>query len=442
MKIPLKAPSLRELFLELEDIKKIPEIISDSSVNIPKKYLHWDQLRHREPPKGISHREWWLAIKLLRRGVNNITLVDKHGEPFNYNTVEPISERLHGIDLNAGGRILMEENQINPDTRDQYVVRSLIQEAITSSQLEGASTTRVVAKELIRTGRKPKDRSEKMILNNYITMRKIRKLRDEPLTGELVFAIHRSITMGALDDSSAAGRFREESDDIEVSDPRDNTTLHIPPPASELPDRMKKMCEFANGKDNLGFIHPVIRSIILHFWLAYDHPFCDGNGRTARALFYWSMLRNEYWLFEFISISEIIFKAPAKYARAFLFTETDSNDLTYFILYHIELINRAIEVLHDYVDKMAKKLERLKLSLKSSVLINYRQRALIIHALNHHGNIYTINGHRTSHDVTYETARKDLTNLEEIGLFASEKYKKKWHFQAVDKIEEKLANLH
>ena len=59
-----------------------------------------------------------------------------------------------------------------------------------------------------------------------------------------------------------------------------------------------------------GFIHPMIRSIILHFWLAYDHPFVDGNGRTARALFYWSMLRHGYWLFEFISISQIILKGP------------------------------------------------------------------------------------------------------------------------------------
>ena len=66
-----------------------------------------------------------------------------------------------------------------------------------------------------------------------------------------------------------------------------------------------------------GFLHPVIRSILLHFWVAYDHPFVDGNGRNARALFYWSMLRHGFWLAEFFSISHEILKAPRKYYRAF-----------------------------------------------------------------------------------------------------------------------------
>jgi Fic family protein len=62
--------------------------------------------------------------------------------------------------------------------------------------------------------------------------------------------------------------------------------FHTPPPAAELPARLEAMCDFANSKTPDTFIHPVVRGIFLHFWLAYDHPFVDGNGRTARALFY------------------------------------------------------------------------------------------------------------------------------------------------------------
>jgi Fic family protein len=62
--------------------------------------------------------------------------------------------------------------------------------------------------------------------------------------------------------------------------------------------------------------------------LGYEHPFEDGNGRTARALFYWSMLNQGFWLTEFLTVSKILRKAPAKYARSFLYTEQDSNDLT------------------------------------------------------------------------------------------------------------------
>ena len=87
--------------------------------------------------------------------------------------------------------------------------------------------------------------------------------------------------------------------------------------------------------------HHHIRAIILHFWLAYGHPFVDGNGRTARALFYWAMLHEGYWLFEFISISNILRKAPAQYGLSFLYSETDDNDLTYFIVAQTKVIRRA-----------------------------------------------------------------------------------------------------
>ena len=442
MKLPLKPPSWIEILEEINQAKKLSEVYEYRTNSIPKKYLHWDQLRFYNPPEGLTHREWWLLIKTQRiTAAKSITLVDKNRKPFSYNIEEPIPERLNEIDLNAGGGKLMEDKKVGPESRDQYIVRSLIEEAITSSQLEGASTTTKVAKELIRTGREPKDRSEKMIVNNYNTMDKIREFKKEPLSQDLVFRIHEMITRDALDDRSAAGRFRREDEKIEIRDSRDNTLLHVPPDASELPDRMKKMCDFANGKDKLGFIHPVIRSIILHFWLGYDHPFCDGNGRTARALFYWSMLRHEYWLFEYISISEIILKGPAKYARAFLHSESDDNDLTYFIIYHLKVIERAITALHEYINERTKELKRLESEISSIGKLNHRQRALLSHALKHPSYSYTIKGHETSHQISYETARTDLFELERMGLLESSKYKKTWFFKTVDNIEEKLANL-
>ena len=127
---------------------------------------------------------------------------------------------------------------------------------------------------------------------------------------------------------------------------------HVPPPVEQLEERLEMMCAFANA-DMPGFIHPAVRSIILHFWLAYDHPFVDGNGRTARALFYWSMLRHGYWLFEFISISSVINKARGRYASSFLLSESDDNDLTYFLLAQVTVIQQAITNLHAYLERKA-----------------------------------------------------------------------------------------
>ncbi len=357
MKLPLKPPPFEHLVETLAaKATGHADLLKLYSDKTPEKYLHWDQLRHRKVPTGIRREEWWFLIK-LKRFVNskNINLVDRQKKPFKYNLTESISEMLHRIDMETNRLLARKEDRnITPQTRDRYVIRSLINEAITSSQIEGATTTHEVAKEMIRTERRPRHKSEQMILNNYMAMRKIVELKDEPLTPELVFHIHDIVTRRTLDEPSASGRFRNEYEDIKVYDNERRTVLHDPPLFSELPARMKKMCDFANCKDNSGFTHPVLRSIILHFWLAYDHPFYDGNGRTARALFYWSMLHRGYWLFEFISISQFMLKTKSRYTRAYLYTENDENDLNYFIIYHLNVILKATDALYEYLDRKSK----------------------------------------------------------------------------------------
>ena len=443
MKFPLKPPPFEKLFAELIKSGKYVELSERFYGNAPEKYLHWDQLRHRKVPDGLNLKQWWHFIKVQRMAASkNITLPDKRGNFFNYNMTESISQALHGIDMKSGGSIQIEDKNIDSHARDRYIIRSLIEEAITSSQIEGASTTRLVAKNLIRTGRKPRDKSEEMILNNYRAMESIRRLKNEPLTQQLVFDIHEIITRRTLDEPTAAGRFRKESEDIKVySGGTEDTLVHVPPPASELPWRMKKMCEFANAEDDTGFIHPVIRSIVLHFWLAYDHPFFDGNGRTARALFYWSMLHHGYWLFEFISISEIILKGKPQYVKSFLYTETDGNDLNYFIIYHLRVIQRAIRALHDYISRRTDELRELELQVKSLASLNHRQRDLIGSALGHPNRDYTVKGHQMVHGVVYQTARTDLLELVELGLFEKRKRRRSWIFGPVTDLEEALGKL-
>jgi len=443
MKMPKTPPDQKNLW---EQVKKNPERFelifgASSSPLVKGKYLHWDKLPFYAPPQGLSHEEWWFALKIKRQNLfKQVPLRDKRGQPFNHLIADPIPEMLHKIDQGSGGFIRMPEQITNPDTKDQYYVSSLIQEAITSSQLEGAATTRKIAKEMIKTGRSPRDKSEQMILNNFKTMQRIGKIKDKRLSEELIFDIHQLVTEKTLDDSSAAGRFRKPDEKRVVGDMY-NEVFHDPPPAVQLEERMASMCDFANGKTPDGFIHPVIRSIILHFWLAYDHPFVDGNGRTARALFYWSMLRHGFWLFEFISISQIILKAPIKYARTFLYTETDDNDLTYFILYHLEVIRRAIKELHEYIKRKTKRLQAIQNQLRGIIVLNHRQRELISRALRHPHQRYTIRSHQISHNVVYQTSRLDLLDLENRRLLDSRKIGRTWYFTPVNDLEQKLAEL-
>ncbi len=441
MKMPQKPPSYRELFARIMDDDRFPDVYSAvSRSRQPDRYVHWDKLRYLKPPEGLTHKEWWATLRFMRSTqLKAVPLVDVEGDAFTFAVPDVAQRRLHDIDFQLGGRIGMPDQITNPDTKDQYLVGSLIEEAITSSQLEGAVTTREIAKDMLRAGRPPRDRSERMILNNYATMQQIGKLRDEPLSRDLILDIHRLVTDQTLDDPSQAGRFRRSDEKIDIGPELTSDVFHVPPPADQLEDRMAAMCAFANDEGKGTFVHPVIRSIILHFWLAYDHPFVDGNGRTARALFYWSMLRHGYWLCEFISISDIIRKAPVKYGLAFLYTETDDNDLTYFLLYHLDVLERAIEELNKYVDRKTKRLQTMERELRGVITLNHRQRALISHALRHPHQIYTIQSHRSSHGVVPQTARTDLLDLEQRGLFTKRKVGRTWHFTAVADLERRLA---
>jgi len=386
-----------------------------------------------------------LAIKFARKALyKNISHLDKYSNPFVYAEPDTVRRLLHEIDIHGGGELKTTEQVANPNTRDTYLINSLIEESITSSQLEGAATTRKVAKEMLRQKREPRNKSEMMIMNNYHAMEYIKEISNETLTPELIYELHRIVCKNTLDNPDAVGKLRT-SDDIYIGDDRDATKLHIPPKSKELKNRIESICSFANMDHATTFVHPVIRAIILHFLLAYDHPFEDGNGRTARALFYWSMLKQGYWTMEFISISRILKSAPSKYTKAYLHTETDDNDVTYFIIHQLEVINRAIRDLLVYLEKKSKEIKTVEQLIRKSPdiqnLLNYRQTSLINRALKSPDAVFYIESHKGSHNVTYDTARTDLLKLVKIGLLEKKKIGKAFVFSAVENLKQKLEDL-
>lgn len=404
--------------------------------DVRRDYLHWDKLLHLKPPGDLTPEEWWLGIKLGRGALlNQLPLRDPDGEPFTYGTPSSVQRLLHYVGQHCSGEIAMAEAVTTDDqARHHYLVSSLMEEAIRSSQLEGATTSRRVAKQLLRTGRPPRDRSERMILNNYQALEFMRDEMGKELTPDLVMALQRILTEGTLDDPSGAGRLQTDDEErIVVLDATDGTVIHAPPPAEQLPDRLAAMCAFANRpEDDPGsFIHPVIRAILLHFWLAYDHPFQDGNGRTARALFYWYMRTHGYWLVEYLSISRILRKAPAKYTRAFLLTETDDRDTTYFLLHQLKVIERAVEELRDYLERKVEEVRDVETLMKDTDQLNHRQLALLSDAIRHPHSTYTYRSHAASHKVVEETARSDLLHLLDQGLLQRRKAGHKHVFSAV-----------
>lgn len=438
-----KPPDLAEIIAKLEPDRLMAVLRTEAPGTAQRDYPHWDKLRHLKPPGDLTSEEWWLKVKLGRDPLlSRLPLRDPNGKPFAYGTPSSVQRSLHYVDQHCSGEIAMAEVATTDEqARHHYLVNSLMEEAIRSSQLEGATTSRRVAKELLRTGRPPRDHSERMILNNYRALEFMREEMGKQLTPELVITLQRILTEGTLDDPTAAGRLQVPGEErVVVLDVGDGTIIHTPPPADQLPDRLQAMCDFANRPDDDpgSFVHPVIRAILLHFWLAYDHPFLDGNGRTARALFYWHMRTHGYWLVEYLSISRILRKAPTKYTRAFLLTETDDGDTTYFLLHQLDVIRQAVEELHVYLRRKVREIQDLERLIKNADELNHRQLALLSDAVRHPNSRYTYRSHAASHRVAEETARSDLIHLLDKGLLQRRKAGHKHVYSAVPDLPKAL----
>lgn len=344
-----------------------------------------------------------------------VGLTDKRGDQFSYVLTDKILKSCDEIAGRASGQVGTAEQVLDAQGRNQYIVKSLVEEAITSSQLEGASTSRRVAKEMIESGREPRDKSEIMIYNNYVAMQRIRDIASEKLTPETILDLHRLLVEDTLDDPNDAGRLETpDHDRVRVWD--QDILVHTPPPAEELPERLQRLCNFANG-DGADYLPPVVRAIIVHFMVGFDHYFVDGNGRTARALFYWTMLNQGYWLSEYVTISKVLKNAPSKYSTAYLLTEDDDGDLTYFIHYQLDVFLRGLDDLDQYLEAKGAELRTVREALQAGQAgLNHRQVAVLEWLSRNEGRTLDVPSYAKRYAVGDQTARNDLNALTDLGF--------------------------
>ena len=345
-----------DLIKEVEPKEFVVLLSKYSATDRKGRYLHWDEFKWRVE-KGDNEIAAWVATKITRQARANQLqqLQAGKGCHFSYCIPDSLHARLHSIDkmMGRGSEIRDGNNFISSSDKQHYFVKSLmLEEAITSSQLEGASTTREVAQEMLKKSLVPKDKSQQMIFNNYQLMKKVVERKDEELSIEFILELHRIATYKAIDNAAISGQLRQNNNII-VTDLYGENVFY-PPESHTIQSRLNHLCDFANQDHNQrsDFIHPIVKAIILHFMIAYIHPFGDGNGRTARAIFYWSILRSgDYWLFEYASISKFIKEKRGAYDKAFIYTETDDFDLTYFIYNQVETIEKAVTSLYAYIDR-------------------------------------------------------------------------------------------
>lgn len=400
----------RELMKALVGLHSLPEQMKQLVQSVNDHYEYWDKAKYKALPPGFTPEDLWRFVVADRR-TKIVQVWPKYHVHFSLTGM--MQQQCHQYDMNFGGS-WGADSLIQDKHRERYLVSSLMEEAISSSQMEGAATTRRVAKDMLRRHATPRDRSQQMIVNNYQTIRFIVEHKQEPLTRDMLLHIHHLMTDRTMERPEDAGQFRK-NDDVVVENAITHDIVHRPPSYRDIPQFVDDLCSFFNASQPPTFIHPIIRGIVIHFMLAYMHPFVDGNGRTSRALFYWYMLREGYWLTEYLSISRIIYRSKNSYEKAFLCSEADGMDIGYFIAYHLRVLGLAFRDLQSYLQRKIEEREAAAAYLSIPGL-NERQAEMIKMYADNPNAMYTVREFQARFQVTPTTVKSDLEQLMKMGI--------------------------
>ncbi|MFH1221679.1 MAG: Fic family protein [Candidatus Micrarchaeota archaeon] len=416
MRIPKKPPSeeeIRQLFIQNPDINALDGLKHYFSI-VNTNYLHWDELQVDDRFKGVDLKLLWSYIKFFR-GFSNRP-IKLNGVTLQYVQTPQIEKALHDLDIRVGGKIGLEAQMPGPELQKKYLVNSLMEEAIASSQLEGAATSRVAAKKMLRENRKPRNHSEQMIVNNYVTMMYVKEnvVTNQKLTLGFIKEIHRKITKDTLENKEYEGTFRTDNE-VKVYAKGEDQIVYDPPDYKKINQLLEQVCNFVNNADSDSYyLHPFVKAIVLHYMIGYIHPFNDGNGRTARALFYWYLMAQKYDYLEYVAVSTAIKNASAQYARAYLYSETDNNDVTYFVKFNLRALDIAVTSFENYISKTKAENRKMFEIIQQNPKLNFRQADILI-SMSKDERPMTILEMQERYHITYETARTDLLGLVKQG---------------------------
>lgn len=385
----------------------------DNSSN--RKYLYWDKAQYLDPIPGFTDVESWQLTRFIRQISSDSTPIrTPEHRYFSFYRPKYTDKVLREIDMQAGGLFLTDKTASQQEgERQRYLARGIVEESIASSQLEGADTSSRYAKKMLTEHIKPRTKGEHMILNNYQVLRQIEsKYKDEPLSVFMLQELQMQLVQNTLESNYIPGAFRKDSDEIVVS--YDDKIAHTPPKASFVAKELERLVNYANDEE---FVHPIIKAIQLHFWIGYLHPFPDGNGRLARAIFYWYLFKNNYWAMAYLPISMLLKRAPHDYAYSYIYSEQDNFDFTYFFDYNIRRISASIAQFQNFVEqKSQENLEVLNKLKAKYPNLNDRQIHTLRYLLKDPQSSTSAQSYCIINAVTLRTAYSDLQTLKELNL--------------------------
>lgn len=396
----------------LNDPQSVEKYLEASS---NKKYLYWDKAQYIPPIQDLTAIESWQLVRFIRQVSSTPTPIrtpdHKHFTFYRPNYTDKV---LREIDMQAGGFFLTDKTAAQQENEKQrYLARGIVEESIASSQLEGADTTSRYAKKMITENIKPKTKGEHMILNNYKVLKQIESsYSKDSLSIFMLQELQAQLVQNTIPPEFIPGTFRKDTDEIAVW--YEEKIAHVPPKEAFVAQELKRLVEYANSEE---FVHPIIKAIQLHFWIGYLHPFPDGNGRLARAIFYWYLFKNNYWAMAYLPISMLLKRAPHEYAYAYIYAEQDNLDFTYFFDYNIRRISESITQFQKLIENKSIENTEIIAKLKAKFPnLNDRQTHTLRFLLKSQQSETSAQSYCIINAVTLRTAYSDLQKLKELKL--------------------------
>ena len=288
---------------------------------------------------------------------------------------------------------------------EQAMEEATIDEAVWSSVIEGAFTSKAEAARIIRQNKSPTNKSEQMVKNNYQALLYVLEHLEDPITAQTLIDIARMVTRGASDETVEGFRT------VPVYVTGREGIVYTPPDAAQVPALVDDLLAFITGSE----LHPLLKACIAHFYFVYVHPFTDGNGRTARALSYMMLLLTGYDFFRYFSISGLIAEERGRYYKTMRQVETSGNDMTYFIDYYSSMLSQSVERMKEHLLGHVLTEKRMQ-TLQAAGRLNERQLKGARWLLEGKTAQVTVDAWKKKFKTATETARQDLLLLCEEGL--------------------------
>lgn len=233
-----------------------------------------------------------------------------------------------GVNLEAVKLLFTAQNSV-------YAANAVEEEIVATSAIESIDFDRSSVRSIM-LGNAPKDSRENRIYGLKLGFEFISN-RHNHITEENIHKLYMMAIGNFLegDDRLRDGEFYRHDDVYVVGG---DGVVHRGIGSGKLSGYMKQFVDFANADDG---INDLLKAAMLHFDIAYLHPYFDGNGRMARLLHMWFLIQKGYGSTLFVPMSSYIEKSGGKYYDAYTLVENNARlagvtDVTPFLIYFIK----------------------------------------------------------------------------------------------------------